>query len=91
MTRIGRCQIKTRHLTGNASYRRDNLAPLKFSRPNCVDHYQRATVARAILPEWPTKIDTYAITITTPDPQAFFENRIVASDPLWEAYFLTKH
>jgi hypothetical protein len=33
MTRIGRCQIKIRHLTGNASYRRDNLAPLKISRP----------------------------------------------------------
>jgi hypothetical protein len=36
MTRIGRCQIKTRHLAGNASYRRDKLAPLKISRPNCV-------------------------------------------------------
>jgi hypothetical protein len=31
MTRIGRCQIKTRHLAGNASYRRDKLAPLKNS------------------------------------------------------------
>jgi hypothetical protein len=30
MTRIGRCQIKTRHLAGNASYRRDKLAPLKI-------------------------------------------------------------
>jgi hypothetical protein len=30
MTRIGRCQIKTRHLSGNASYRRDKLAPLKI-------------------------------------------------------------
>ena len=35
MTRIGRCQIKTRHLADNASYRRDKLAPLKISRPNC--------------------------------------------------------
>jgi hypothetical protein len=30
MTRIGRCQIEARHLTGNASSRRDNLAPLKI-------------------------------------------------------------
>ena len=36
MTRIGRCQIKARHLADNASYRRDNLALLKISRPNCV-------------------------------------------------------
>jgi hypothetical protein len=27
MTRIGRWQIKTRQLAGNASYRRDKLAP----------------------------------------------------------------
>jgi hypothetical protein len=30
MTRIGRCQIEARHLTGNVSSRRDNLAPLKI-------------------------------------------------------------
>jgi hypothetical protein len=30
MTRIGRWQIKTRQLAGNASYRRDKLAPLKI-------------------------------------------------------------
>jgi hypothetical protein len=33
MTRIGRCQIKTRQLADNASYRRDDLAPLKISKP----------------------------------------------------------
>jgi hypothetical protein len=36
VTRIGRCRIKTRHLADNASYRRDQLAPLKISSPNCV-------------------------------------------------------
>jgi hypothetical protein len=30
MTRIGRYQIEARHLTGNASSRRDDLAPLKI-------------------------------------------------------------
>jgi hypothetical protein len=50
VTRIGRCQIKTQHLVGNASYRRDNLAPLKVSRSNCVDQYHCAN-ATAILNE----------------------------------------
>src|SRR6266536_1147434 len=51
MTRIGRYQIKVPdNFTGNASYRRDNLAPLKISRPNCVDQYQSANVAW--LPYW---------------------------------------
>jgi hypothetical protein len=34
MTRIGRWQIKTRQLAGNASYRRDKLAPLKIFKSN---------------------------------------------------------
>jgi hypothetical protein len=31
MTRIGRYQLRFPDFTGNASYRRDNLAPLKVS------------------------------------------------------------
>jgi hypothetical protein len=61
MTRIGRCQFKTRHLTGNASSRRDNLAPLK--------NFQ--TKLRRSISVCPTSL---GCTVTTPDPQqAFFE------------------
>jgi hypothetical protein len=46
MTRIGRYQVRFPDFTGNASYRRDNLAPLKIFPTKLVDQYQRANVAR---------------------------------------------
>ena len=46
MTRIGRYQVRFPDFTGNASYRRDNLAPLKTFPTKLVDQNQCANVAR---------------------------------------------
>jgi hypothetical protein len=46
MTRIGRYQVRFPDFTGNASYRRDDLAPLKIFPTKLVDQYQCANVAR---------------------------------------------
>jgi hypothetical protein len=89
MTRIGRCQVKPT-LYWQCILPARQSRPAQNSQTNCVDQYHCATFARLSLPEWPKEIDIYAITITTPTPQAFFENGIVASDVSWEAYFLTK-
>jgi hypothetical protein len=68
MTRIGRCQIKTHNLLAMLPPGETNLAPLKFSRPNCVDQYQCTNVARLSCRSGNMAVHT----LTTPDPQAFF-------------------
>jgi hypothetical protein len=52
------------NFTGNASYRRDNLAPLKILPT------KTASINLSELE------DAAVHTLTLPDPQAFFENRI---------------
>ena len=50
MTRIGRYQMVPNNFTGNASYRRDNLAPLKISRQP-LSNQSKANVRLAALSE----------------------------------------
>jgi hypothetical protein len=52
MTRIGRCQIKDSQLTGNASSRRDNLAPLKIFQTKLRRSISVCQRRLAILSKW---------------------------------------
>jgi hypothetical protein len=55
MTRIGRYQIVPNNFTGNASYRRDNLAPLKISRQPLSNQSKanaRLAAFSECIPEW---------------------------------------
>jgi hypothetical protein len=69
MTRIGCCQIKPHNLLAMLPPG-ETISPCsKFSRPNCVDQYQCANVARLSCRSGKMPVHT----LTMPDPQAFFE------------------
>jgi hypothetical protein len=69
MTRIGRYQIEPHNLLAMLP-RGETISPRsKFSRPNCVDQYQCATVAPLSCRSGNMAVHTLA----TPDQQPFFE------------------
>ena len=66
MTRIGYCQIRTDTLTDNASYRRDNLAPLKISINTTVP------LSLGYLAGVAKEIDIYAVNHKRAESTSFF-------------------